>query len=115
MPEDSDSFAHLVKNMQKRTDPQRYRAMRESFSLRPAPSLKELRKKLDDAKILLAEVECCFTPFAEWKDDTIQIKQDAQKHRRVWKGLYFKKDVKAFQEHVRHDDERTDCCGMGTC
>ena len=56
VPEDSDSFAHLVNNMQKRTDPDRYRAMRKSFSLRPAPSLKELRKKLDDAKASLAEV-----------------------------------------------------------
>ncbi len=56
VPEDSDSFAHLVKNMRKRTDPIRYRAMRKSFSLSPAPSLKELRKKLDNAKVSLSEV-----------------------------------------------------------
>lgn len=64
VPEDSDSFAHLVKKMQKRTDPERYRAMRKNFSLAPAPSLKELRKKLDDAKVSLAEVRRNARPYS---------------------------------------------------
>ena len=57
VPEDSDSVAHLVKNMRKRTDPERHRRLRESFSLRPAPALKELRAKLEKAKGSLAEVK----------------------------------------------------------
>ena len=56
VPEDSDSFAHLVKNMRKRTDPDRLKKARKAFTLEPAPTLKDLRQKLEKAKTSVSEV-----------------------------------------------------------